>query len=126
MRDIKESDWKKFKPLRELALARFCERVLDEVERIRTDKAKDKHERFIAIHRLMRERDKEMNRIFDYLRRSTAVMQICSFRSHELLTEEELRQFSPELVREIEGIMQIFNEQLEYEDQDDLPANRVD
>src|SRR5262245_54259793 len=93
MRDIKESDWKIFKGLREIALERFCERILDEVARISSDSTKTKHERYLAIYQLLRERNKEIDPIFDYLRRSTAVRQIWAFRSHDLLTEQELRQF---------------------------------
>jgi hypothetical protein len=107
MRDIKESDWKIFKGLRELALERFCERILGEIERISSDATKTKHERYLAIYRLVRERDKEIVPIFDYLRRSTAVRQIRAFRSHDLLAAQELRQFSPELVKLIEDILEI-------------------
>ena len=39
MRDIKESDWKVFKRLRELALERFCERILGEIAGISSDGA---------------------------------------------------------------------------------------
>jgi hypothetical protein len=124
MRDIKESDWRIFKPLREMALERFCERVLDEVARISADGAKTKHQRYVAIYQLMRERNKEIEPIFDYLRRSTAVRQICALRSHDLLTEQELRQFSPELVEAVEGILKIMNRPMQYEDEedDDVPS----
>src|SRR5947199_1377670 len=90
MRDIKESDWKVFKRVREAALERFCERVLDAVARINSDNTKSKHERYVAIYRLVHERDKEIDSIFDYLRRSTAVTQLCSFRLNDLMTEQEL------------------------------------
>ena len=49
MRDIKESDWKIFKGVREVALERFCERVLHEIERIGSDATKTKHQRYLAI-----------------------------------------------------------------------------
>jgi hypothetical protein len=107
MHDIKESDWKLFKPLRELALERFCGRVLDEVERIGSDQTKSKHDRYLAIYRLMRERDKEIVRIFDTLRRSTAIHQVVSFHSFDLITDDELRPFSPELVSTVENILRI-------------------
>jgi hypothetical protein len=119
MRDIKESDWKIFKRLREIALERFCERVLDEVGRISSDSTKSRHERYLAIYRFVRERDKEIDPIFDLLRRSTAVRQICAFRSHDLLTAEELRQFSPELVKSVEDILESYGRPLEIVDEDD-------
>jgi hypothetical protein len=109
MRDIKESDWKIFKGLRELALERFCERILGDIARISSDTTKTKHERYVAIYRLVRERDKEIVPIFDYLRRSTAVRQIRVFRSHDLLTAQELRQLSPELVKSVEDILEMNN-----------------
>jgi len=105
MRDITESDWKKFKPLRELALERFCGRILDEIARIGSDQTKSRHERYIAIYQLTRERDNEINQIFDTLRRSAAVIQICSLRLHGLLTDDEVRQFSPEIVSEVERFL---------------------
>jgi hypothetical protein len=124
MRDIKESDWKLFKPLREIALERFCERVLDEISRISSDGSKSKHERYLAIYRLVRERDKEIDPIFDHLRRSTAVQQLCAFRSHDLVIEQELRQFSPELRKSVEDILEIFNRPMEVVDEDDPSLER--
>ena len=126
MRDMKESDWKVFKRLRELALERFCERVLGEIAHISSDSAKSKHEQYVAIYRLVRDRDKEINPIFDFLRRSTAVQQICSFRSHDLMSEDELRLFSPELVASVERILKIYNEPMQVVYDDDDVSERHD
>jgi hypothetical protein len=126
MRDIKESDWKLFKSLRGIALERFCERVLDEISHISSDGSKSKHDRYLSIYQLMRERDKEIDPIFDYLRRSTAVQQLCAFRSHDLVTEQELRQFSPELRKSVEDILEIFNRPMEIVDEDDPSLDRGD
>ena len=51
MQDIKESDWKIFKGLRQLALERFCDRVLGEIAGITSDNTKTKPERYRAIYR---------------------------------------------------------------------------
>ena len=112
MHDIAPADWRTFKQLRKVALERFCERVLADVTRIASDAAKSKHERYLAIYRLIHERDAKINPIFDTLRRSTAIQQIVSFRSHDLLTAEELRQFSPELVSRVEDILEIYRRPL--------------
>lgn len=96
-REIKESDWKRFKPLRQLALERFCERVLLDIGCVGADAGKSHHERYLDIYKLIQERDKELVRTFDYLRRSTAIVQIGHFRSLGLLTEEELTGFSEEM-----------------------------
>ena len=107
-----------FKRVRAAALERFCGRVLDEIARINSDDTKSKHERYVAIYRLVHERDKEMNPIFDYLRRSTAITQLCSFRLHDLVTEQELRQFSPELVKLVEDIHEVYTRPMEVVDED--------
>ena len=91
---INESDWKIFKPVREQALERFCERVLAEAERIRADAGKSQHERYIATYQLLKERDKELELAFDYLRRSTALVQLANFRSLGLITDDEYMRFS--------------------------------
>jgi hypothetical protein len=124
MHDIKESDWKIFKRVREVALERFCERVLDEIGRISSDSTKSKHQRYGAIYRLVRDRDKEINPIFDHLRRSTAVGQLFAFRYHNLLTDEELLQFSPELVKTIKDVHEIHTRPIEVVDEDDEEEDR--
>lgn len=99
---IKESDWKRFKPLRQLALERFCEKVLLDIGRIGAEAGKSRHERYLDIYRLIHEKDKELVRTFDSLRRSTALVQLGLFRSHGLITEEELSGFSEELRVQVE------------------------
>jgi len=92
--------------------------VLHEIERIGSDATKTKHQRYLAIYRLVRDRDKEINPIFDDLRRSTAVRQLFAFRYHNLLTEQELLQFSPELVKTIKDIYEIYTRPIEVVDED--------
>ena len=49
--DFPESDWKVFRELRELALERFCERVLDDIEPLRLNTSRNYHERYLALKR---------------------------------------------------------------------------
>jgi hypothetical protein len=94
--DILESDWKHFRQLYPVALERFCQRVLSEVGRLAADTGKSSHERYLAVCKLIKRRDKELADAFDDLRRSTAVHQLATLQFHELLTDEELARFSPE------------------------------
>lgn len=103
-RQIPESDWKIFRQLHPVALERFCERTLFEVDRLATDTGKSAHERYLAVFRLLQRRDKELAQAFNDLRRSTAWLQLAIFRSRELLTEEEFARFSPET----QGAVQVF------------------
>lgn len=95
--DIKESDWKVFRELRPTALERFCQRILDEIQRVSVDVTQSPHQRYLAVYELIRRRDREIANAFNGPRRSAAIQQLLSIRSHRLLTEEELGRFSPEL-----------------------------
>lgn len=91
-----ESDWKLFRELRVVALDRFCLRVLSEISRIAEDGDKTGHERYLAVFKRLKERDRELADAFDDPRRSTALRQLVCLRSQALLTEEEFAQFSAE------------------------------
>jgi hypothetical protein len=70
----------------------------------------------------MKERDREIDPIFDYLRRSSAVMQLCAFRVRDLVTEEELQPLSPELRQRVEDIVRMHKQPLAIVDDDDDDA----
>jgi hypothetical protein len=96
-RAIKESDWKVFRELRSIALERFCQRILDEIQQVAADADRGAHERYLALHDRIRRRDREIADAFNDLRRSTALQRLLAIRSHGLLTDEELGRFSPEV-----------------------------
>jgi hypothetical protein len=100
LRPIKESDWKLFRQLQSIALARFCQRVLDAIDRLISEAGKTSHERYLAVYKLLQQRDKELADAFDNPRRSRALWQLARIQSLELLTEEEFSRFSTE-TREI-------------------------
>lgn len=91
---ISESDWKTFKKLKATALERFSQRILDESLAICANSALSAHDRYGELYRLIHQRDKEMARAFDGLSRSKAYPQLCLMQNLELLTQEELAEFS--------------------------------
>jgi hypothetical protein len=107
--DIKESDWKVFRKLRELALERYCERVLNEVERLVQKKGAGSHERYLKLWGLLRKRDKTLGYAFDDPRRSKAIIQLANIVAEDLLTEDELNQFSEETRESIGGLRLLRN-----------------
>jgi hypothetical protein len=86
---IQEADWKVLRRLRPLALERFCERVLAEIESVRHENAQSSHQRYLNIFQIIERRDREMGRIFDDPKRSNALTMLTQMRSNELLTEDE-------------------------------------
>jgi len=96
MREISEPDWRVLRRLHPLALERFCESVLAEVDRVSRDGAKNHHARYLQIFRIIEQRNGEMARIFDNPRRSDALRMLAQIRSQGLLTEDEFSSLSPE------------------------------
>ncbi len=96
MREIKESDWKILRQIHKEALERFCKQILSEVERINSDSAKNYHQRYLDLWKVLRKRDKELGETFDDLRRSTAFTHIAGMKARGLMTEDEFSRFSQE------------------------------
>jgi hypothetical protein len=101
-RDVPESDWRRFRRLREVALDRFCERILDEVSAIRDDSLRTPHERYLAIYELVQKRDSDIGRAFNDPRRSTMVLQLIGMDDSELLEPDELGGFTSDTREAIE------------------------
>jgi hypothetical protein len=99
-RTIPEADWKRFRALHKAALERFSQRILSEVERVAADTERSAHERYLDIYKLLQRRDREMAETFDDPRRSMAVIQLMWIKALDLLTPEDLADFSAE-TREI-------------------------
>ena len=93
--EFPESDWKVLRALRAVALERFCDRVLTDIERLASDRDKAAHDRYLEIYRVIQRRDRELARAFDAPRRSQALLQLATIWSLGLLTQEELSRFSP-------------------------------
>jgi hypothetical protein len=93
--DIHESDWRVFRRLHSIALERFCKRVLEEVRETAECKT-DYHDCYRKVYRLIRNHDKRMAAAFDDPRRSNAYVLLANIIGEELLTAEELKQFSHE------------------------------
>lgn len=94
VRTISEPDWKLFRKLHALALDRFCGRVLAEANQLAISTDQTNHERYLALYKLLQNRDKKMSAIFDDICRSTAYTQLAHMRTQNLITDEEFDGFS--------------------------------
>jgi hypothetical protein len=91
---VPESDWKTFRELRELALQRFSKGVLEEVLALIQHGPGNDHERYLAVFRLVRERDKQLADVFDNLARSRMIMQLTAMRALGLISSQEFERFT--------------------------------
>ena len=101
--EIHESDWRVFRRLHSIALERFSKRVLEEVREVAACET-DYHDCYRKVYELIRNRDKTMAAAFDDPRRSNAFLLLANIIGEELLTAEELKQFSHEVQARIKMI----------------------
>lgn len=104
-RQKSESDWRILRRLHKLALARFPERVLAEIDCIMRCGGRTHHQRYLAIYNLIHVRNERMAEVFDNSRRSVAVSRLARIRTEGLLTDEELSELSQETRSGIEFLL---------------------
>ena len=104
--ELPESDWKVFRELRELALQRFCKRVLDELPRFREGAAGSYHDRYRDAYEWLQERDRELAQAFDDPARSRMRLQLAAIQRLGLLEPDELGRFTPRTREAIESLAQ--------------------
>jgi hypothetical protein len=106
-REIKESDWKLFRRLHTVALERFCQRAIEEINQATSKTTENFHERYLEVFHLIMDRNEEMARAFDDMRRSMAFILLANIKESQLLTDEEFLEFSSEAREAIEAILEI-------------------
>ncbi len=107
---VSESDWKVFRKLREPALERYCERVLNELDRISSDESRSHHERYLEVFQLLRDRDEMLARAFDAPRRSQMLQQLATMHALDLLEADDLAHFAPDIQERIAAIAELFSD----------------
>jgi len=91
--NLPESDWRLLKSVHRTALDRYCSRVLEKsAETIGGEGSA--HDRYLRLYRLLKDRDRNLAAAFDDLRRSTAIQRLAAMIALEVVSEEELAQFS--------------------------------
>ena len=101
-REVPESDWRTFRELREVALERFCKRVLDDVRPLTETSSGSYHERYLEIFRVLGDRNEALARAFDNPRRSQMLFQLVAIGQLELLTPEEWDRFRPDTLQKVQ------------------------
>ena len=102
--DVRESDWKAFRQVQEVALDRFCKRILAEVSDLIHDGSRSYHDRYRGLWSLLRDRDEDVARAFDGPRRSRLLWQLAAIHHLGLLEPDEFARFTPETRETIESL----------------------
>jgi hypothetical protein len=102
--NVPESDWKTFRELRQVALQRFCERVLDDLQTLIRDDSRSHHERYLAVFGLVQERDEQLAHAFNDPARSRMILQLVAIHALGLLSPDELGRFTQKTRSVIEPV----------------------
>ena len=92
--DLPERDWKHLRGLHQVALERYCTRVLDEIRTLAADETGSAHDRYLRLYRMLQERDRALATAFDDMRRTMAIPRLAAILNLGVITEEELAGFS--------------------------------
>jgi hypothetical protein len=96
---MKESDWKIFKQIKEKAVEQFCHQALEEFEEVINNKTEHVHNRYLMLYKLVQNRDKQMQLLFDDHSRSKAPLQLLAIRGEGLADESLLSKLSEEFLK---------------------------
>lgn len=95
---ISESDWKKFKKIKEKALDRFCATILKDVsEGLASRDNPSNHGKYLYLYKLIENYDKQIALLFDEHSRSKATIQLMMLRQEGLVDEADIQGLSNEL-----------------------------
>jgi hypothetical protein len=95
---ISESDWKKFKKVKEAALESFCGAILNDVaEGLEDENNPTNHGKYIYLYRLIENYDKQIALLFNDHSRSKAIIQLMMLRREGLVLDEDVKILSAEL-----------------------------
>lgn len=93
-----EQEWKHYKVVRQKAIRKYWADVLDEVRDVINDYDREPADRLWDAEKLIRERSRDAERIFDFERRSSADRVLMRLRFCGLVADEDLQAFSKETV----------------------------
>ncbi|MDZ7662627.1 hypothetical protein [Thiohalophilus sp.] len=95
---ISESDWKKFKTIKEAALERFCGGILQDIsEGLASSDIPTSHGKYLYLYKTIVNYNKQVALLFDDHSRSKAEIQLMMLRQEGFLDEVDIQELSDEL-----------------------------
>ena len=93
---LSEKDWRAFNTLKADTLERYCESTLEGAAALCAETERTAHERYLALWRLIDERNRAMGKAFDGHSRSRALFQLRVMHDMGLISDIDLHGFMPE------------------------------
>jgi hypothetical protein len=89
-----EPDWKVLSKLRKAPLEGYAEQTLAKVTQALGHPEGTTHKTFLKLYQLINDRNREVARLFDDFRRSTALTYLRMLRNEGLITDSEIQELS--------------------------------
>lgn len=99
--EIPERDWKRWRALREVALQRYCDKILEGVVKFRNSKD-SAHDRYLKLWKHLHKHDGIIAIVFNDPSRSKAYIQMHAALKHGIISREELFEMSEQTQQLIE------------------------
>lgn len=96
MSSVPEKDWKLFRKLQASLLAKTCESVFMKVEEIANKRADDEHQSYLSLYDLIKIEDAKIAEMFNNPTRNNVIFKIAALKRFDVLTDDQLQQFSDE------------------------------
>jgi hypothetical protein len=100
-----EADWQTLRELKPQLLDRLCAQILDEAAQVIGDDDSTAHARFLALYRLILDRNDDVAVCFDDLRRTTLLPRLLAMHRRGLLREDELARFSAKMQDSLQALL---------------------
>lgn len=101
MKDLLESDWKKFRALLPVWRERYLAGRNRRIASVLADPKKNETERFWAAERLTQKEARTLQRCLDDIRRSRMWERLAAMRAAGMIRREDLAEFSQELQEQV-------------------------
>ena len=93
---ISEKDWKIIRSMKDRILNLACCRIMSNVSMIIENDKDNAHAKYLELWEMLTNEDNNIALMFDDLKRSNAITKLAKWKMHDLITDEEMLQFSKE------------------------------
>lgn len=96
MTKIRERDWKLLRSMQDEKLAAASKSILEKIFLQISQSEGMEHKAYLSIWKTMQKEDKNIELMFDDVKRSTAIFKLMAWKKFGFLSKEEELKFSPE------------------------------
>jgi len=104
MKELPEVDWKILRLMKDTLLRRASRTALEQVKKIVIGPDDDPHKVYLELWDTLKIEDGKIGRMFDNMKRSTAILKLAEMIRNELIREDELQGFTEETRERAEEI----------------------